>query len=83
MRVGRKATGLAGETPRLPRFSMMLALDSRAAEVSSRLSFYLVASRLENNHFLLDRIVCGGFQEVPILAPRVFTFGGISILIPN
>jgi len=58
VRVGGKATGLAGGTPTLPRFSMMLPLDSRVAEVSSRLYFYLVASILENIHFLLDRIDC-------------------------
>gem|GEM_PF-6015547 len=72
VRVGRKATGLAGGTFRLPRLSMMLPLDSRVAEVSSRLYGYFVESRLENSDFLLAGIVCRGSQEVSILSPQGF-----------
>jgi hypothetical protein len=33
-RVGRKATGLAGETSQLPRFGLIGFLDSRVAEAN-------------------------------------------------
>jgi hypothetical protein len=41
VRMGRKATGLAGETPGFPRSSAKDLIDSRVAEVNGKSDFLL------------------------------------------
>ena len=47
VRVGRKATGLAGGIPGLPKSSTIDFLDSRVAEVMRRLGFFISVNRGE------------------------------------
>ena len=48
VRVGRKATGLAGEAPELPRFTIRVFLDGRVAELNGNPAFLLVWEKTDD-----------------------------------